>query len=199
MRGATTCPPLVWLDGTPAATSEYDLDTMDPLSIDGIEIYSGPAEVPMQFKPPLDVVACGAIVIWSRRGERHDESPYASDPDTLQKLVAALTIYTADEVDTPAHQDTAVRVQPVYPEALFMSGTSGRVVAEFLVDTMGLVSMPTFSAISSTDPEFTIAVRQALEKAQYVPAVRKGQKVQQVVEQPFTFVSDSTLAKRRRG
>jgi TonB family protein len=199
MRGATTCPPLVWLDGTPAATSEYDLDTMDPLSIDGIEIYSGPAEVPVQFKPPLDVVSCGAIVIWSRRGERHGSPRFASNPDTLEKLVAALTIYTADQVDTPAHQDTAVRVQPVYPEALFMSGTSGKVVAEFVVDTTGLVSMPTFSAISSTDPEFTMSVRRALEKAVYIPAVRQGLKVQQVVEQPFTFVSDSTLAKRQRG
>lgn len=198
MRGATSCPPLVWLDGTPAATSEYDLDTMDPRSIDGIEIYSGPAEVPLQFKPPMDVVACGAIVIWSRRGERHGTPRYASNPDSLEKLVAALTIYTADQVDTPAHQDTAVHVQPVYPEGLFMSGTNGKVVAEFVVDTTGLVSMPTFSAISSTDPEFTMSVRRALEKALYVPAVRQGQKVQQVVEQPFTFVSDSTLASRRR-
>ncbi len=198
MRGATSCPPLVWLDGTPAATSEYDLDTMDPLSIDGIEIYSGPSEVPLQFKPPMDVVACGAIVIWSRRGERHGIPRYASDPDTLQKLVAALAIYTADEVDTPAHQDTAVHVQPQYPEALFMSGASGKVVAEFVVDTTGLVSMPTFSAISSTDPEFTMSVRRALERAVYVPAVRKGQKVQQVVEQPFTFMGDSTVLGRRR-
>ncbi|HKV51894.1 MAG TPA: TonB family protein [Gemmatimonadaceae bacterium] len=199
MRGATTCPPLVWLDGTPAASSEYDLDTMDPLSIDGIEIYSGPAEVPVQFKPPMDVVACGAIVIWSRRGERHGTPRFASNPDTLEKLVAALTIYTADQVDAPAHQDTAVHVDPVYPEALFMSGTSGQVVAEFVVDTTGLVSMPTFSAISSTDPEFTMSVRRALERAVYIPAVRQGSKVRQVVEQPFTFVSDSTLAKRRHG
>jgi TonB family protein len=199
MRGATTCPPLVWLDGTPAATSQYDLDTMDPRSIDGIEIYAGPSEVPVQFKPPLDVVACGAIVIWSRRGERHGTPRFASNPDTLEKLVAALTVYTADEVDTPARQDTTVHVEPLYPEGLFMSGTNGKVVAEFVVDTTGLVSMPTFSAISSTDPEFTMSVRRALEKALYVPAVRQGQKVQQVVEQPFTFVSDSTLAKRRRG
>ena len=44
-----------------------------------------------------------------------------------------------------------------------------------------------------------MSVRRALEKAVYIPAVRQGLKVQQVVEQPFTFVSDSTLAKRQRG
>lgn len=197
-RGATDCPPLLWLDGTPAASAEYDLDTMDPLSIEGIEIYSGPSEVPVQFRPPLDVRACGVIVIWSRQGERHGAPRFASNPDTLAKLVAALTVYTADEVDTPAHQDTTVHLRPKYPEAQFMAGTSGKVVAEFVVDTSGLVSMPTFSAISSTDADFTASVRRALESAVYVPAIRKGQKVQQVVEQPFTFVSDSTMTHGRR-
>lgn len=200
-RGALDCPPLLWLDGTPAASSEYDLDTMDPLSIEGIEIYSGPSEVPVQYRPPLDVQACGVIVVWTRQGERHGAQHFAANPDTLAKLVDALTIYTADQVDSPAHQDTSVHVQPVYPEALFMSGTGGKVVAEFVVDTTGLVSMPTFSAISSSDAEFTASVRRALQSAVYVPAVRGGHKVQQVVEQPFTFVGDSTLAHggRRRG
>jgi TonB family protein len=199
MRGATSCPPLLWLDGTPAATAEYNLDTIDPLSVDAIEIYNGPSEVPLQFKPPMDVQACGAIVIWSHTGERHGTPRYAVNPDSLQKLVAALSVYTADQVDTPAHQDTSVHVRPVYPEALFVAGTSGKVVAEFVVDTTGSVSIATFSAISSTDPEFTMSVRRALEKALYVPAIRKGQKVQQVVEQPFTFVSDSAFAHGRGG
>jgi TonB family protein len=92
-----------------------------------------------------------------------------------------------------------VHVQPAYPEALFIAGTSGKVVAEFVVDTTGAVQIATFSAISSSDPEFTMSVRRALEKALYVPAVRKGQKVQQVVEQPFTFVSDSAFARGGHG
>jgi len=76
-----------------------------------------------------------------------------------------------------------------------MSGTSGKVVAEFVVDTTGSVVMGTFSAISSTDPDFTVSVRRALEHAIYVPAVLKGRKVQQVVEQPFTFVGDTSAAR----
>ena len=71
-------------------------------------------------------------------------------------------------------------------------------VAEFVVDTAGAVAMGTFSAISSTDPDFTISVRRALQHAVYVPAVLKGRKVQQVVEQPFTFVADSTAARAGR-
>lgn len=197
MRGARDCPPLLWLDGAPAAAAEYDLDTIDPLSIEAMEIYSGPSETPVQFHPPMDVQACGVIVIWTRQGEpRH--SYKASDPDQIVKMIDSATVYTADQVDTPAHQDTTVHVQPAYPEALFISGTSGKVVAEFVVDTSGSVAMGTFSAISSTDPEFTFAVRHALQHAVYVPAMLKGRKVQQVVEQPFTFVGDSTAARKGR-
>ena len=200
MRGARDCPPLLWLDGAPAAAAEYDLDTIDPLSVEAIEVYSGPSEVPLQFKPPMDVQACGVIVIWTRQGEpQHAYAKAAPAPDQIVKMIDSLKVYTADEVDTPAHQDTSVHVQPFYPEGLFMSGKSGRVVAEFVVDTSGAVAMGTFSAISSTDPDFTNSVRQALRQAVYVPAVRKGQKVQQVVEQPFTFVADSALLRHLKG
>ena len=198
MRGARDCPPLLWLDGAPAAAAEYDLDTIDPLSIEAMEIYSGPSETPMQFKPPMDVQACGVIVIWTRQGEPRHANAKAADPDQIVKMIDSAKVYTADQVDTPAHQDTTVHMRPAYPEGLFMSGTSGKVVAEFVVDTSGSVAMGTFSAISSTDPDFTFSVRHALQHAVYVPAVLKGRKVQQVVEQPFTFVGDSTAARRRK-
>lgn len=196
MRGARDCPPLLWLDGAPAAAAEYDLDTIDPLSIEAMEVYSGPSEVPIQFKPPMDVQACGVIVIWTRQGEPRHPYAKAPDPDQIVKMLDSSKVYTADQVDTPARQDTTVHVQPLYPEGLFMSGTSGKVVAEFVVDTLGSVAMGTFSAISSTDPDFTVSVRRALQHAVYVPAVRKGRKVQQVVEQPFTFVGDSAAARK---
>lgn len=194
MRGARDCPPLLWLDGAPAGAAEYDLDTIDPLSVEAMEVYSGPSEVPLQFKPPMDLQACGVIVIWTRQGEPHHA--YAStDPDQITKMIDSLKVYTADQVDTPAHQDTSVHVEPSYPEGLFIAGTGGKVVAEFVVDTAGSVAMGTFSAISSTDPDFTVSVRRALQHAVYVPAVLKGRKVQQVVEQPFTFVADSTATR----
>lgn len=198
MRGARDCPPLLWLDGAPAAAAEYDLDTIDPLSVEAMEVYSGPSEVPMQFQPPMDVQACGAIVIWTRQGEpNHAYAKAPADPDQIAKMVDSATVYTADQVDAPAHQDTSVHVQPFYPEALFISGTGGKVVAEFVVDTTGAVAMSTFNTISSTDPDLTSSVRRALLHAVYVPALLKGRKVQQVVEQPFTFVADSSVARSR--
>lgn len=191
MRGATNCAPLVWIDGMAAASAEFDLDAIVPESVEGIEVYRGLSEVPAQFMPPMDVKACGVIVVWSRRGGPNERRPdHRVSPAELADLVDALKVYTADEVDTPAHQDTSVHIAPVYPEALFLAGKSGNVTAEFVVDTTGDVAMGTFSAISSTDTAFTASVRRALANAVYVPAVLDGRRVRQVVHQPFTFVPE---------
>jgi hypothetical protein len=40
-------------------------------------------------------------------------------------------------------------------------------------------------------------VRFALKDQRFIPATRKGQAVQQVVQLPFTFVPDSSAARRR--
>ena len=189
MRGETSCAPLVWIDGAPAAAAEFDIDAIVPESVEAIEVYSGLAEAPAQFMPPLDVKACGIIVIWSRHGEPGEKKPRDRvTPAQLADMVASARIYTADEVDIPAHRDTSARVAPVYPEALFLAGTGGSVRAEFVVDTTGDVAMDTFSAISSTNPLFTASVRRAVAGAQYVPAMLAGHRVRQVVHQPFTFV-----------
>lgn len=189
MRGETGCAPLVWIDGTPAAAAEFDIDAIVPESVEAIEVYNGLAEAPVQFMPPMDVKACGIIVIWSRRGEPGEKKPHDRvTPAQLAEMVASARIYTADEVDIPAHRDTSARVAPVYPEALFLAGTGGSVRAEFVVDTTGDVAMDTFSAISSTNPLFTASVRRAVAGTQYVPAMRAGHRVRQVVHQPFTFV-----------
>jgi len=189
MRGETSCAPLVWIDGAPAAAAEFDIDAIVPESVEAIEVYNGLAEAPVQFMPPMDVKACGIIVIWSRRGEPREKKPRDRvTPAQLAEMVASARIYTADEVDIPAHRDTSARVTPVYPEPLFLAGTGGSVRAEFVVDTTGDVAMDTFSAISSTNPLFTASVRRAVAGTQYVPAMLAGHRVRQVVHQPFTFV-----------
>jgi TonB family protein len=191
------CAPLVWIDGTPAAAAEFDLDALPPESIEGIEIYSGLAEVPPQFMASGGLGSCGVVVVWSRHGEpREKKSKTHVTPAQLAELVAALKVYTADEVDVPARPDTSAPAQPRYPESLFLAGVTGRVDAEFVVDTVGRVDMATFGALSSTDPEFTASVRRALADAAYIPARLRGHPVRQVVYQPFTFVIDSTMQRR---
>ena len=74
------CIPSVWVDGT-RVISTTDLDSfLRPDDLEAVEVYSG-AQLPAQFGP----TACGAIVVWTRHGERE------SSPNSLlrQLLMAA--------------------------------------------------------------------------------------------------------------
>jgi hypothetical protein len=197
-RGAgRSCWPLVWLDGAPLPTGEFDLDFLAPNSIEGIEIYSGISQIPPQFMGSRGLGSCGVIVVWSREGERHPKKP--KKPVTaaqLADLVASLKVYTADQVDVPARGDSLSRPQPVYPEALLFTGVAGEVLTEFVVDTLGHIEMETVGIIASTDPKFTTAVRRVLPEWAYAPAMLNGKRVRQLIQQPFRFVVDSAMLRR---
>ncbi|MDQ3698292.1 MAG: TonB family protein [Gemmatimonadota bacterium] len=181
------CAPIVWLDGTPLTMPEFDLDALTPSTIEGLEVYSGVSTVPPQFMGPRGQGSCGAIVVWSRRGEPR---PRAGRPLDLRQLVAALEVFTAEQVDVPARPDSTAPAAPVYPDSLRDARVSGSVLAEFVVDTAGEVELETFGTVSSTHPLFTEAVRRALGGARFHPAVRAGRVVRQVVQLPFRFVAE---------
>ena len=199
-RGAgANCWPLVWLDGAPLPTAEFDLDFLSPQSIEGIEIYSGISQVPPQFMGTRGLGSCGVVVVWSREGERREKKRKKSVTSAeLADLVASLKVYTADQVDVAAYSDSLTRPQPLYPEALLFSGKPGHVLTEFVVDTLGQVEMETVGIITSTDPQFSMAVRRTLGEWAYAPATLNGRRVRQVVQQPFEFVVDSNLTRRAK-
>jgi TonB family protein len=191
------CWPLVWLDGAPLPTAEFDLDFLSPSSIEGIEVYSGISQVPPQFMGSRGLGSCGVIVVWSREGERRAKKPKKPVTATqLAEMVASLKVYTPDQVDVPARSDSLSRPQPQYPEALLFTGVPGQVLAEFVVDTLGRVELDTFGVISSTNPKFTQAVQRALPEWAYAPAMLNGKRVRQLVQQPFSFVVDSAVLRR---
>ena len=193
------CWPLVWLDGAPLPTAEFDLDFLSPASIEGIEIYSGISQVPPQFMGARGLGSCGVVVVWSREGERKiKKSKKAVTATQLAEMVASLKVYTPEQVDVPARSDSLSRPQPLYPETLLFTGVPGHVLAEFVVDTLGHVELDTFGVISSTDPKFTQAVQRALPDWAYAPAMLNGRRVRQLVQQPFSFVVDSTILRRSR-
>jgi hypothetical protein len=191
------CWPLVWLDGAPLPTAEFDLDFLAPTSIEGIEVYSGVSQVPPQFMGARGLGSCGVIVVWSREGERRQKRPKkAVTASELAEMVASLKVYTPEQVDIPARSDSLSRPQPLYPEALLFTGVPGQVLAEFVVDTLGHVELDTFGVISSTNPKFTQAVQRALPEWAYAPAMLNGKRVRQLVQQPFNFVVDSSVLRR---
>jgi TonB family protein len=197
-RGGTTgvrlrgrnCWPLVWIDGTPMPSGEVDLDSFAPNTIHGIELYLGSTTAPARYTYTRDVSSCGTILIWSRGP---DTDPIISSPTPsvdLDQLVASLSVFNADQVDSRAKLDTTRLLQLSFPQPLYAEGLHGLVVAEFVVDTTGKVEDGTVGIVSSTAPLFTEAVRVALESAAYVPARKNGHAVRQLVQQPFEFSTD---------
>jgi hypothetical protein len=59
-----SCTPVIWLDGQPVYNME--LDNIPVGDVEGIELYSGPSSVPMQFSQKWSKDACGTIVLWTR-------------------------------------------------------------------------------------------------------------------------------------
>ena len=197
------CAPLVWLDGGKLGAAEFDVDLIDPYTVEGIEIYSSFTTVPPQFMGTRGQGNCGVIVIWSGFSERQRKwraerdakgQPLAAE---LAQLVEALQVFTSDQVDTPAQPDSSAPAQPVYPESLHKAGVEGVVVAEFVVDTSGQVEPETIGIVSTAHQLFSDAVRRALPAARFSPAVRAGRRVQQVVQLPFRFVASPSRSAQR--
>lgn len=200
IRGSR-CSPLVWLDGQGLFAAEFDLDAVNPRTFEGIEVYSGPASVPMEFQGNARMSSsCGTIILWSRQGEFRTKKRKAGEltPTALvAQWLEERRIFTAADVDTEARPDSSKLIRPLYPDSLFDAQQAGEVLAEFVVDATGEAVMETFTAITTTHRSLVDPVRRAVRDQRFIPAVRKGTAVQQLLQLPFTFVPDSTARRRR--
>jgi hypothetical protein len=201
VRGSR-CAPVVFLDGHGLTAGEFDLDSVDPRSFDGIEIYSGGATVPAEFQRTFRMSSsCGTILLWSKRGEpraRAAKATALTPAALIAKMIEDRTVFTAGDVDSVARVDSAGLVIPMYPTSLYESAIPGRVLAEFVVGANGEVDMATFNVVTATDRAFVEAVRFALRDQRFIAASRGGKPVHQVMQLPFNFVPDSTAVRRRR-
>jgi TonB family protein len=186
MRGMN-CPPLVWLDGAQMGSGDVDIDSFSPSSLEGIELYLSATSTPGAYQASRGRSECGTILLWSRGRDTEPRVAEGVRPEQLEELLAALHVYTAAQVDTPAVLDTLATPPVTYPPAMRASGTNGLVIAEFVVDTSGAVEPENVGIVSSTDPLFADAVRDALRLASFRPALHRGQPVRQLVRQPFEF------------
>jgi hypothetical protein len=187
MRGRT-CDPLVWADGVPLVGGFLDLDALPPQSLEGIEIYSGVSTVPPELIGPRDAGACGVIVVWSRHGVPSGKRAAKSlSSAELATLVTSQGIYTAEQVDTPATFAKGAALVVAYPDSLRLARATGRVLAEFVVDTAGLIEPTTIGIVYASHPLFAAAVRTALSGATFTPARRGHAHVRQLVQLPVSF------------
>ncbi len=194
IRGSR-CSPVFWLDGQPlSGMVDFDFDAFDPRSFEGIEIYSGPASVPVEFqRDRFGSSSCGTILLWSKRGERRISAKKKTDNSPASEvamMVEKNTVFTDRDVDSPAIPDSMTLVRPSYPDSLFQAKISGRVLVEFVVDESGKVQPETFSVVTATHRAFIEPVKEAILQQRYIPAKRGGKTVSQVVQQPFEFAPE---------
>ncbi len=180
------CAPLFWLDGQALLGIPFDPDLLPPGTVEAIEVYSSPSLVPPQFQGPPYAQGCGAIVIWTRRGERPMPRP-TIDADSIVRLLDAQRVFVLSEVDTPAK---VVSLQePDYPDSLRAAGVSGSAVIEFIIDADGKLNKKSIGVVSATHIGFADAVRLAVLEATFLPAIKEQRPVAQVYQLPVTFTA----------
>jgi Outer membrane cobalamin receptor protein len=62
--GARDCPPQYIVDGIRITNGSPD--EFAPTDVEALEIYTGLANLPVEYQPHFDTYTCGAIVIWTR-------------------------------------------------------------------------------------------------------------------------------------
>lgn len=98
-------------------------------------------------------------------------------------------IYNVGEVDSNARFiDDGTR--PVYPAELRPLAIAGKVLAQFVVDTTGLVDTTSILTDADGRSPFATSVRSALAVMHFSAAVKNGHRVAEQVEQQFIFNPD---------
>ncbi|HEX2721287.1 MAG TPA: TonB family protein [Gemmatimonadaceae bacterium] len=196
LRGAS-CPPLVFVDGFAASAGVVDLDMFDLSTVEGIEIYSGLASIPPQFVTGRGGERCGVVAIWSRpyRPKARPAVAANSRSRELDSLVSSMSVFTLDQVDTPAALVPGT-ASPVYPDSLRQEGVPGRVVVELVVNVDGTLDSESVILVSSTHPLFTNAVQQALATAKFRVATLRSRPVRQLLQLPFVFRLENAASNR---
>jgi TonB family protein len=185
IRGAN-CPPLVYVDGSPASAGPLDLDLIDLSSVEGIEVYGGFGAPPEFSNVRGD--RCGVIVIWSRPFRPRTRPATPAAPSVISTLLEANLAFPPDAVDSTATPVGAIAI--VYPDSLLRDLIGGTATARFIVDTIGRVEMPTVE-MSASHHLFAEAARAALQEARFAAAILDGRRVRQVVVLPFRFTPPS--------
>lgn len=112
---------------------------------------------------------------------------------------AAQNAFTLLDVDSAATRDPDSAV-PLYPRVLELKGIEGSALVRFVVDTDGRADIETFRIVEESHRLFGQAVRDALPRMKFRPALMGEKTVRQLIEIPFGFrlVTRGMLEMRRR-
>jgi hypothetical protein len=110
------------------------------------------------------------------------EVPQTTGPDS---------VFSVLEVDTAVVRSTR-SAAPAYPLKLLEKHIEGYVNARYIVDTTGFADTASFHVLDATNPDFILAVKEALPYMRFSPAKIGPMKVKQLVQQSFAFKIDDT-------
>jgi hypothetical protein len=119
-------------------------------------------------------------------------SPTTGDTATSTQLTISLPNVLGDTVLTEIEVDSAVKryewsAAPSYPITLLQQNIEGGAFIIYVVDTLGMADTASMQVVKATHPEFVQAVREAMPKMRFRPAILGGYKVRQLVQQNFSF------------
>jgi len=181
----SNCPPLVFLDGFPATAGAFDLDMVELGSLEGVEVYPTTTSIPPELMGPRGPDRCGVIGLWTSPS-RAKERLSNADADDISSLVQSHAVFTPEQVDVQAQYE-AGSADPVYPVSQLRAHVRGRVVIEFVVDTLGNVETPTITVVTSSNAAFVNAARAAASHGRFEPAILGKRRVRQVVRLGLDF------------
>jgi TonB family protein len=104
-------------------------------------------------------------------------------PEGSGEIIYASTV--ADDRFTPA--ELLVPPHLVYPPALEAAGIPGRATLQFIIDTVGLVELPSVQVLSATHEAFATAARESISEIRFAPARFGGHPVRQLSRLPVKF------------
>lgn len=111
----------------------------------------------------------------------------------LARAAKSLGAFTIVEVDSVAERDPR-SAAPSYPPNLLAKNIEGFATFRFVIDSTGVVDLSTVKVVDASNAEFVQAVRDAMPRMRFRPAMRASQYVRQLVEQPFRFrIQPSTV------
>jgi protein TonB len=113
---------------------------------------------------------------------------------SLEAQQTASNLQTTDQTYLDFQVEQVVRLKdgaaPSYPERLRASRIEGQVIVQYVVDEHGLPQMKTFKVLKSSNHAFTESVKAAVSQMTFHAAEIRGQKVKQLVQQPFKFAAN---------
>ncbi|HEX9893348.1 MAG TPA: energy transducer TonB [Gemmatimonadales bacterium] len=166
----------------PPAPASEPTEQIEPLQ-PGFQTVPSVVEVPTSI-PPLELGVPFDPDDWKGIGRENGRSRSAPLPST-SRAGSETDPFAAEEVDEPVVP--LYQPAPRYPPALQHVGVTGRVVARFVVDTLGVVEPESWREVSADHGSFAAAAREATLKARFRPARVGGRPVRQLVQQAIIF------------